>query len=52
MCNFGFAEDTHARENPNKFGFPLAYSYLCTRIETFIGYAYRKAAGSSSEMVR
>ena len=24
-------EDTHARKNSNKFGFLLAYSYLCTR---------------------
>ena len=27
---FDFVEGTLARKNPNKFGFLLAYSYLCT----------------------
>ena len=25
----GFAESTHVRKNPNKFGISLTYSYLC-----------------------
>ena len=28
---FGFAEGTSARKSSNKFGFPLAYSYLWLR---------------------
>ena len=32
IYNFGFSEDTFARENSNKFGFLLAYSYLCNQI--------------------
>ena len=30
FSTFDYVLDTLARKNPNKFGFLLAYSYLCT----------------------
>ena len=33
MRNFGFAEVTITRKNPNTFGFFLVFSYLCTRFQ-------------------
>ena len=39
----GFAEDTHARKNSNKFGFSLTFSYLCSQInQTIHIYEYKR----------
>ena len=34
--SFGFAESTLVRKKPNKFGYSLTYSYLCTRFKKLI----------------
>ena len=34
FCTFDFVEGTSARKNPNKFGFSLTYSYLCSMKQT------------------